>query len=134
MKGNGHTKVEPVLPRPGTKLELRLASIIDSTLSWGGDPVEATLVRTVRGTDSRPIPAGTVVRGHLARVERTYAPHPAVYIAMRFDAIVLDGAPVSLNIIPVGKQDLRGRAVFNFRQEKVILGSKFVSQWRVLSP
>lgn len=74
LNGNDHSKAEPALPRPGTKLELRLASRIDSTLSWGGDPVEAILVSSVRGTDGRPIPAGTVVRGHLARVERTYAP------------------------------------------------------------
>jgi hypothetical protein len=72
------------------------------------------------------------------RVERTYAPRPAVSVAMRFDAIIfdaiiLDGAPVGLNLIPVGKQDVRGRAVFNFRQEKVILDDKFVSQWRVRS-
>lgn len=134
LNGNDHSKAEPALPRPGTKLELRLASRIDSTLSWGGDPVEAILVRSVRGTDGRPIPAGTVVRGHLARVERTYAPRPGVSVAMRFDAIILDGAPVGLNLIPVGKQDVRGRAVFNFRQEKVILDDKFVSQWRVRSP
>lgn len=133
LNGNDHSKAEPALPRPGTKLELRLASRIDSTLSWGGDPVEAILVRSVRGTDGRPIPAGTVVRGHLARVERTYAPRPAVSVAMRFDAIILDGAPVGLNLIPVGKQDVRGRAVFNFRQEKVILHDKFVSQLRVRS-
>lgn len=129
LNGNDHSKAEPALPRPGMKLELRLASRIDSTLSWGGNPVEAILVSSVRGTDGRPIPAGTVVRGHLARVERTYAPRPAVSVAMRFDAIILDGAPVGLNLIPVGKQDVRGRAVFNFRQD-----DKFVSQWRVRSP
>lgn len=76
LNGNDHSKAEPALPRPGMKLELRLASRIDSTLSWGGDPVEAILVSSVRGTDGRPIPAGTVVRGHLPPGGKNLRPPP----------------------------------------------------------
>lgn len=122
------------LPPTGTQLQVKLTSKIDSDLSSAGDILEATLVRAVPGTAGRMIPAGTVVRGHLAQVEKIYVPKPAVALAMRFDTIVLDGAPIPLNLAPVGKQDLRGRAVFNFPLQRVILDSKFISQWRVRSP
>lgn len=125
------SKIAAALPPAGTELQVRLTSKVDSDLSSAGDRLEATLVRAVLGTAGRMIPAGTVVRGHLAQVEKIYVPKPAVTVAIRFDTIVLDGAPIPLNLAAVGKQDLRGRAVFSFRSEKVTLDSKFISRWRV---
>ena len=118
-------------PRSGTTLELRLATKLDSGLSSAGDPVEATLVRTVPASDGRSIPSGSVVRGHLSQVERTYAPKPGVRFAVRFDTIVIGGRSTPVALVPTGKMDGRGRAVFTFSGEKVVLDSRFVSRWRV---
>ena len=119
------------LPRSGTTLELRLATKLDTGLNTAGDPVEATLVRAVPAAGGRAIPAGTVIRGHLAQVERTYVPKPAVKIVIRFDTIVSGGIPIPLALSAAGKMDARGRGVFTFSRARVMLDSQFVSRWRV---
>lgn len=119
------------VPRAGTTLELRLASKVDSELSSAGDGLEAALVRAVPAANGRMIPAGTTVRGRLTQVEKIFAPKPAVTFSMKLDTIVLDGAPVPLTLVPAGKQDLRGGAVFQFPQPRVALDSSFISRWRV---
>jgi hypothetical protein len=112
-------------------LELRFASEVDSSLSSAGDRVEATLVRPVEARDGGAIPAGSVVSGHLAQVQRTYSPKPAVTFAIRFDTIRSGRGSTPVNLIPTGKRDARGRGIFTFRQERVVLDAKFVSRWRV---
>lgn len=121
----------PALPVPGTQLELRLRSSIDSDVNWGGDRVEATLTHAVKTSKGGTIPAGTVVRGHLAEVEKVFSPYRGVRLTIRFDTIVLNGAPVALAMKPEGKQDLRGRGVFQFAKPRVVLDRRFTSKWRV---
>jgi hypothetical protein len=119
------------MPRRGATLELRLATKLDSDLSSAGDRVEATLVRAVPASRGRMIPAGSVVSGHLAQVEKTYSPKPKVKFAIRFDTIVVGGKPMPVAVFPTGKMDGRGHGVFTFSQPRVALDSKFVTRWRV---
>jgi len=128
----GQTKVSRGLPVAGTELRLQLASKINSDVSSAGDSLEAKLVRAVRDTEGGTIPVGTVIRGHLAELERVYFP-PRQVVAIRFDTIVLSGAPVPLIIDPIGKMDQRGRGIFIFAGKRLVLGKEFVSRWRVRS-
>ena len=124
-------KVSAALPVTGSELRLRLASRIDSDFGSAGDSLEATLVRSVRDTEGGTIPAGTIVGGHLAQLERVYFPQRQVVIAVRFDTIVLKGAPVPLRVDPIGKMDPLGRGVFSFPGQRVVLDKQFVSRWHV---
>jgi hypothetical protein len=128
----GPTKIPLTLPVAGTELRLQLASKIDSDVSSAGDSLEAKLVRAVPNTEGGTIPAGTVIRGHLAELEKVYFP-PSQVVAIRFDTIVLNGAPVPLIIDPIGKTDQRGRGIFIFAGKRLVLGKEFVSHWRVRS-
>ena len=85
----------------------------------------------VKATDGSTIPAGTVIRGHLAEVEKSFIPHPGVRLAIRFDSIVLNGVPIALAMVPENTQDLRGRGIFEFSKQHVILDGRFTSKWRV---
>jgi len=119
------------MPMRGATLELRLATKVDSGLSSAGDRVEARLIRAIRASDGNAIPAGSVVSGHLAQVRRAYSPKPSVRFAIRFDTILIDGRSTPVTLSPTGTMDARGRGVFTFSRERVVLDSKFVSRWRV---
>lgn len=129
---DGGTPRKPVaLPRPGTALDLRLVTKLDSEVDSAGDSVEAALIRPVRAADGSIIPVGTVVRGHLAQVERTSFPKPSVRLAIRFDTIMTGGTPTPLALTPTGTMDGRGHGVFTFPRNRVVLDGGFVSRWRV---
>ena len=115
----------------GGELRLRLASRIDSEVNFDGDILEATLDRLVRDTQGGTIPAGTVVRGHLAQVEKVNFPNRQVVLAIRFDTMVLDGTPVPVKLVPRGKMDQRGREMIRFPGSKLVLGPEFIWRWRV---
>lgn len=110
---------------------MRLATRIDSEQSAAGDPLEATLVHPVRDARGGTIPARSVIRGHLAQLEKVYSPRRRIIVAMRFDSIVLAGTPVPLQLSPVGQMDQRGRAVYVFAGTKLVLDKRFISRWRV---
>jgi len=124
-------KVPPPLPAKGSELRLKLASKIDSNVNFAGDGLEAALVRPVRDTQGGTIRAGTVFRGHVAELEKVYLPKRQVVIAIRFDSIVLNGAPVPLSLEPVGEMDQRGHEVFRLAGARSVLGKGFVSRWLV---
>jgi hypothetical protein len=125
------SKVSATLPVAGSEVRLRLASKIDSDVASAGDSLEATLVRPVRNTEGGSVPAGTIVRGHLAQLERIFLPQRQVVIAIRFDTIVLNGAAVPIRLDGIRKVDTRGRGIFTFSGPRVVLDQQFVSQWRV---
>jgi len=107
---------------------------MDSELSSAGDSLEATLEHAVRDTEGGTIRAGTVFRGHLAQLEKVHFPRWHVVIAIRFDTVVLHGEPVPLTLEPIGKMDRRGRALFSFAVQTLVLEKQFVSRGRVRSP
>jgi hypothetical protein len=130
-KSDPAAKAAPVAPASGSELRLRLVSKIDSETSFAGDTLEAALDRPALDTQHGVIPAGTVVRGHLAQVKKTYGSRPQVSFAIRFDTIVLGGAPVPITLSANGKMDDHGRAVFRFNGANIALDNQFVSSWRV---
>jgi hypothetical protein len=123
--------VPVALPVAGTELQLRLITRIDSARGAAGDVLEATLMHAVADSGGGTIPAGTVFRGHVTRLEKVYVPRRRVVVAIKFDTIVLDGARVAVNLIPVGTTDARGEEVYGFDEGKVTLDNKFVSRWTV---
>jgi hypothetical protein len=132
---NGQPKAPQALPVTGSELELRLVSRIDSEAASAGDSLEATLVRQVGNTDGGRIPAGTSFRGHLTQLERAYIPRRQLLVGIRFDTIVVNGAPVPLVLDPTGEADPHGDAIFSFPGVKrVVLDKRFVSGWRVGLP
>lgn len=126
-------KVPPPLPAKESELRLRLASKIDSDVNFAGDSLEATLDRRVQDTRGGIVPVGTVFRGHLAELEKVNFPKRQIVIAIQFDTIVLNGAPVPLRLEPVEERDQRGHAIFRFAGARSRLGREFVSRWRVAS-
>jgi hypothetical protein len=126
-------RVTPALPPSGTEVQLRLSANVDSAHGAAGDSVEATLVRAVRDTQGHAIPAGTVFRGHLVQLLTIHSPQERVTMGFRFDAMVLNGQPVSVNLTPIGSLDRRGAEVFTFPGRNVIRGKGTVMRWRVVS-
>jgi hypothetical protein len=121
--------------RPGTRVQLALTSDLDFKANSAGDLIEATLIDSVRdSTGSVTAAAGTVVRGHLTQVEWRYLPKREVRIGIRFDRIVLRGSEIPLALMPVGARDERGKGIFTFRQDRVVLGKNFISRWVVQAP
>jgi hypothetical protein len=109
------------LPVPGTVLELRMATKIDSDKNAAGDPIETRLVKPVKDSEGHTIAAGTVVRGHLARMENIYGPHPRIVIAIRLDEMVVRGKPVKVTLHPTGWVDEKGRQQFAFSGRRAVL-------------
>jgi hypothetical protein len=121
----------PPAPVAESELDLRLISKIDSKTNVAGDAIEAALSHPVRDAAGGAIPAGTVVRGHLAQVERVYFPRDEIMLAMRFDSIRVGGSDLPLQLEPVGRRDLRGRALFVFPGSRIVLDQKFKTRWHV---
>ena len=126
-------KAAPPLPATGSELRLRLASKIDPGVNFAGDSLEATLDRPVRDTQGGKIPAGTVFRGHLAQLEKVYFPKRQVVIAIRFDSMVINGAPLPLRLEPDGEVDERGHGVFRLAGPRSVLRKGVITHWRVAS-
>jgi hypothetical protein len=84
----------------GLHFSARIVTPIDSDKAVDGDPIEAVLLKPIRGKDGREwAPAGTRLYGHLVGVEQ-YALKPQSYIEVRFEFIELDGSAVRLRAAP----------------------------------
>jgi hypothetical protein len=125
---------EPAAPPPkGAILKLRFTSTIDSDTSAAGDAVEAALVQPVRDEAGRVVtPAGTVVRGHLTELERSYV--PSILVKIQFSTIVLGGSEAPLRLKPSPQKNLAPGDTFIFRGKRASLGKNFVSTWIVDAP
>lgn len=125
-------KVSAALPVAGSEVQLRLVTKIDSERNGAGDALEATLVHPVPDTRGGTIRAGTVFLGRLGQVEKVYLPREHIILTMRFNTIILNGAPVALTLSPIGKMDARGEEIYSFLKGKLLLDKNFVSRWRVV--
>ena len=47
---------------------------------------------------------------------------------MRLDTILIGGKPTPVTLVPM---DAKGRGVFTFTREKVVLDTNYVSRWRL---
>jgi hypothetical protein len=120
-------------PPKGAILKLRLMSAIDSETSAAGDAVEAALAQPVRDDSGRVVtPAGTIVRGHLTELERSYV--PSILVKIHFSAIVLGGSEAPLKLKPEPQKNLGPDDTFIFRGKRASLGKNFVSTWIVEAP
>lgn len=74
----------------GLPVVLALTEPIDTDTAAVGDLVSATIAKPVRkpGADHVLIPAGTVVRGRITRLEHHYFPQPYFLIALSFNRLV----------------------------------------------
>ena len=55
-------------------------------------------------------------------------PKPGVSFVMRLDTILIGGKPTPVTLVPM---DAKGRGVFTFTREKVVLDTNYVSRWRL---
>jgi len=119
---------------PGTQLELSLISKIDSQVNSAGDLVEAALTKSVRVAGRVSAPAGTIVRGHLTRMEHLYLPWNQVVIGIRFDRMMQGSSEIPLALAPLGETDEHGRGTFTFNGKRAVLEKNLVSRWVVRAP
>jgi hypothetical protein len=77
----------------GLPVALALEAPIDTAAAAAGDPVAAKVLQPVRRSGSREvlIPAGSVVRGRIRRVEHHLVPAPYFLVAMSFNRVEIQG-------------------------------------------
>lgn len=77
----------------GLPVTLALDSPIDTDTAATGDPVSAQVVKPVRSPGSKEdlIPAGSVVRGRIRRVEHHFLPKPYYLVAVAFNRVEMGG-------------------------------------------
>jgi hypothetical protein len=80
----------PVALPIGLPVFLALEAPIDTAKAAAGDPVSAQVTRPVRrvGSNEVLIPAGSLVRGRLTRIEHYIRPRPYFLISMSFNRLV----------------------------------------------
>jgi len=78
----------------GLPVTLALETAIDTDTAAAGDPVSAKVVKAVRkaGSNDEVIPAGSVVRGRIRRIEHHPLPEPYFLIALSFNRVEIQGA------------------------------------------
>ncbi|HYA16761.1 MAG TPA: hypothetical protein VEF06_04815 [Bryobacteraceae bacterium] len=119
----------PVLPSAGTRLNLRLVTKIDSEKNSAGDPVEARLSRAARDESGHSIPAGTLFRGHITRVQTMHERSGGTVIGFRFDSMVLDGTPVPVKLDPAFPDNM-GNEIVRLQGRRAVLNAGVESRWR----
>lgn len=77
----------------GLPVTLALLDPIDSDTAATGDPLSAKVVKPVRSPGSKEdlLPAGSIVRGRIRRVERHFLPKPYYLIAVAFNRVEIGG-------------------------------------------
>jgi hypothetical protein len=112
-------------PRPevvvaeGTDLLLALETGVASNKSREGDDVEARLVEPVKQGERTLLPAGTRVRGVVTAAVDAGRVKGRARLALRFDAIVLDGRDVPLRASGI---DITAESSSS-RDKKVVAGA-----------
>ena len=89
-------------------------------------------MKPVKDRQGGMLPAGTVFRGHITRLETVQSRNRTVIIVgIRFDTIGSNSAAMPLTLNPAGKMDRSGAAVFSFDGGSVV-GKGLVSRWKVV--
>jgi hypothetical protein len=78
----------------GLPVTLALIAPIDTATAAAGDPVDAKVVKPVHrpGSNEVLVPAGSIVRGRLRRVEHHLVPTPYFRIVLAFNRVEVNGA------------------------------------------
>jgi hypothetical protein len=104
---------DDLLPN-GTVLELALDASIDPAASKIGDPVRARMAKPAKVGERIVVPQGSVVLGHLVRLEKQTMPLPVFDIALEFDTLVIGDRNIPLAVT----MDEAGPAAGLLRQAK----------------
>ena len=151
----GRTRKAPATPPAlpvGSRLWFELTTPIQSDTAAAGDAFAGKLVEPLRGAMYQVLaPKGTVVAGHLMRVQSFRMP-PEVVVVLRPESIEIKGSKVPLTAVPDWQRVLaeRRRNVskgmeiivplqgeensggFRFSGEHVLVPKGFQSPWRTV--
>jgi hypothetical protein len=136
----------------GLAFSLELTAAIATGTAAAGDPFAAKLAGPIRDGRKVLAPAGTVVEGHLTRVQSFFRPLE-VLIALRPEALWIGGAKVPVSATrdwtPVVAESRRkgqksveifmplagegNSGVFRFSGGQVVVPSGFRSEWKTVS-
>jgi len=144
-----------VLPL-GVPVVLALSDSIDTDTAAVGDPVSATIARPVRpaGANGALIPAGTVVKGRITRMEHHYIPQPYFLIALSFNRLAegdlrfpfaarYDSSAELATELGASLRSPRGRGLefwnvgtflFPTAKPRYVLPAGFEAKWETLAP
>lgn len=122
------------LPAKGTKLQLRLGTKIDSEKNAAGDAIEATLAKPVKDARGREIAAGTVFRGHVAKMATHFGARGRVLIAVRFDEMLVRGKAIPVAVRGDGETDERGQEMFTVPTQHLVLDTRTTLHERFEGP
>lgn len=141
----------PALP-VGSRFWFELTTPIQSDTAAAGDAFAGKLVQPLRGAMNQVLaPKGTVVEGHLMRVQSFRTP-PDVVVVFRPEAMEIKGSRVPLTAVPDWQRVLAERrrngskgmeiilpmqgeensGVFRFSGEHVLVPKGFQSEWRTV--
>jgi hypothetical protein len=126
----------PVSIPPGVRIKIALRSGIDSESSFAGDAIEGQLLNPIGSL----IPKGAIVHGRIVRFEREYLPANDFVLGLQFHSVEANGAevPLTLQAVTRGRQILadrrQGTEIFQFKTDRLVLGPKFISEWKTRKP
>lgn len=91
---------------PGAVLEMELDPALTPARLRQGDPVRARLVKALEGAEGVLAPAGSVVRGVVARLREEAAPFPLYEIGLEFTGIEVGGGilPLRATLVEVERE------------------------------
>ena len=92
-QGNASPTPNLVLP-DGALVDLTLDSSLNPSEIGIGDGISASIARVVMDGNRLSIPAGTVVRGHVVRLEKQNVPFLIYQIGLEFDTLEMDGRTI----------------------------------------
>ncbi len=125
-----HRSITVVTVPADTEAAVEMLSGLHTRFSHVDDPVEARLLKPVYVGGRVALPYGTLIEGHVTRVQPAGRMHHPAEMAFRFDTISLpDGqrAPISAVLFAMGNSklqnahidnegDLKGSRVFSFKK------------------
>jgi hypothetical protein len=150
--GTPSAAAKPLALPDGSRFSFELTTPIRSDTAAAGDAFAGKLVEPLRGARNQMlVPKGTVIDGHLIRVQSFRVP-AAVEVVLRPEALEVKGSRVPLTavrdwgramaerrskgfkgieiILPLPGEDNSG--VFRFSGEHVLVPKGFQSQWRTV--
>jgi hypothetical protein len=129
----------------GISLHIALRSHIDGDSAFAGDAVEGQLQHAVRTRDGVTLAAaGALVLGRIVRFEEHVRPSRYFVVGLKFSSVAGIGGdiPLLLEAVPRTREEQplnrpversQGVGVFLFRNDRLALDQRFVSEWRTES-
>ena len=128
----------------GLRFVLTLAAPIETGTAAAGDPISGRLVEPLRdGTQKVLAQAGSLVEGHLLRVQSVRFPRAETIIVVKPETVEINGSKVPLSAARDSPTAGRGKIIpplngeehsgaFLFAGERVTVKKGFRSEWRTV--